>query len=193
MHSLRTFIAVELSPDIRARASELVRKLSPSGVKATWVKPEQIHLTLKFLGDTPANELAGVCQAVERAAATMESFDIECGGAGAFPNLGRPRTLWIGIRDPEQKLERLHRAVEDELAKVGFRPEHRRYQPHLTIGRVRSATPEALAELSRLLEVYGKFPPATSDVSEIVVFTSELARGGAVHEAIGHAELATGQ
>lgn len=193
MHTLRTFVAVELSPDIRARASELVRKLSPSGVKATWVKPENMHLTLKFLGDTPANDLAGVCRAVTEAAAGISAFDIECAGAGAFPSLARARTLWIGVRDPEKKLERLQRAVEDALAELGFRPEHRRFQPHLTIGRVRPSPAAAIAELGRLLEQHANFPPAVSDVSEVVVFTSQLERSGPVHEPICHAELASGE
>jgi 2'-5' RNA ligase len=192
MHKLRTFVAVELSPDVRARASDMIRKLSPSGVKASWVKPENMHLTLKFLGDTPTSDLAGVCQAVAEAATAVPSFDIECAGAGAFPSLNRPRTLWLGLHDGEGKLQVLHRAVEDALAKVGFRPEHRRFQPHLTIGRVRQSTPAALAELSRLIAENAHYPPAVSDVSEIVVFSSQLEADGPIHEVVGHAELATG-
>src|SRR4051812_6039713 len=97
MPRLRTFIAVEMSSRVITRARELIDKLRSAAADVNWVRPEQMHLTLKFLGDVPDTATPDICRVVTEVAAGFEPFEIICRGAGAFPNPREPRTLWIGI------------------------------------------------------------------------------------------------
>ena len=101
-----------------------------------WVEPHNLHLTLKFLGEVHEREIAEVCQAVAPGAAEVEPFDLEVRGAGAFPTAARPRTVWLGAGAGAERMVVLHDRVEAALAELGYREEHRRFQTHLTIGRV---------------------------------------------------------
>ena len=138
MASIRTFIAVELSPRVLQRAGDLIARLSAAEAKINWVRPEQMHLTLKFLGDVPDTETPDICRVVSQVAAQFEPFEIICRGAGAFPNRERPRTLWIGIQDGAEELKALQAALDEALKKeLGYAKEPRGFHPHLTIGRVK--------------------------------------------------------
>jgi 2'-5' RNA ligase len=186
--TLRTFIAVELDEAVRARAGELIGALRASPADVKWVDTHNLHLTLKFLDEVPLTEIPAVCAAVAAAAAKVEPFEMEVRGAGAFPNAGRPRTIWLGAREGVEPMAALHKHLEDALAKLGFRKEHRRFQTHLTIGRVRHSGP-ALAQLGDLLWQYADFDAGRISVDELVVFSSELDRTGPIYEALGRAPL----
>ncbi len=190
MSNIRTFVAVEVSSDVRARARELIRKLEPAGAKISWVEPQNLHLTLKFLGDVPDNETPDVCRAVEQAVRTVAPFDLEFVSAGAFPSFAKPRTIWIGVGEGLQQIVDLQAAIDDALKKsLGFPREHRDYRPHLTIGRVREGGP-TLAEVGRLLEQHSEFKSCVSYVDEVVTFASFLDKDGPTYNAMGHATLA---
>src|SRR5487761_943067 len=109
---LRTFIAVETSPETHARARQLIARLSGTGAKISWVKPDCLHLTLKFLGDVDLREIPSVCQAITRAVAEIPPFEIEVQGAGAFPSAARPRTVWLGVGRGSEEMIALHDAVD---------------------------------------------------------------------------------
>src|SRR3954462_12061026 len=113
MPRIRTFIAVETSPRVKARASNLIDKLRVAAAEINWVRPQQMHLTLKFLGDVADTETPDICRVVNEVAANFEPFEIVCRGAGVFPNAGNPRTLWIGIQDGAEELKRLQSAIDD--------------------------------------------------------------------------------
>ncbi len=184
----RTFVAVEINDANRTCAEELIHSLSPAGADVKWVDPANMHLTLQFLGDVPTTEIAQVCGAVERGAAGVEPFELEICTAGAFPNAGRPRTLWIGAGKGDGQMVALHDEIADALAELGFAKEHRRYHPHLTIGRVRRGGP-AVKELGTLLRAKADFPAGWLSVREVVVFSSELRRDGPVYHALGRAKV----
>jgi 2'-5' RNA ligase len=186
--TIRTFVAVEITSAIRARAGELIAALRATPADVKWVEPENLHLTLKFLDEVPVGEISGVCEAVAAGAAGLEPFELEVHGAGAFPNAGRPRTIWLGSRDGAPKMVTLHREIEGALGKLGFRKEHRRFQPHLTIGRVRRGGP-AVAELGNLVWRYAEFDAGRLGVHEVVVFSSQLQPDGPVYDALGRAPL----
>lgn len=189
MPRVRTFIAVELSPRVITRSQQLIDLLKPSAGKVSWTKPAQMHLTLKFLGDVQDTETPDICRVVSRVAGRFEPFEIVCRGAGAFPNLGNPRTLWIGIEHGAKELCELQAAIEDALkSELGFPKEQRRFQPHLTIGRVKQHN--GAAELGAALKEHADFDVDLSVIDEVVVFASFLGRGGPTHEALGHAPLA---
>jgi 2'-5' RNA ligase len=189
-HTLRTFLAVEIDAAIRARAGELIKALGAAPADVKWVETHNLHLTMKFLDEVPVGQIAEVCQAVEQGAAHVEPFELEIRGAGAFPNAGRPRTIWLGAGDGADQMVTLHQHVENALAKRGFRKEHRRFQPHLTIGRVRHAVGRAVAALGDLVWRYAEFEAGRQTVHEVVVFSSTLDRAGPIYEALGRAPLA---
>jgi len=192
MARLRTFVAVELAPSVAARAGELIDKLRVAAAQVNWVKTQHMHLTLKFLGDVPDTETPDICRVVAGVAKKFEPFEITCRGVGAFPTSEHPRTIWIGIEDGAEALCALQAAVEGALKQeLGFAKEARRFQPHLTIGRVKHEPPSAHGELTELLIKHANFDADLSVIDEVVVFASFLGRSGPNHEALGRAELGT--
>lgn len=185
--SLRAFIAIEISSEVRSRARQLITRLSGTEAKVTWVKPHLIHLTLKFLGDVDLLDIPPVSAAVTAAVADVPPFEIEVHGAGAFPSAARPRTIWLGVNQGQQEMVELHDRVERALSGMGFRREQRRFRPHLTIGRVRGA--QALGELGELVSQHADFSGGISSVDELVVMSSELEREGPVYEPLAIAPL----
>jgi RNA 2',3'-cyclic 3'-phosphodiesterase len=186
--TLRVFVAIELDPDFCSSAMKLVEILSMAGADVKWVEPDNMHVTLKFLGDVSLTDTARICDAVKKAADEYQPFDIEFAGAGAFPNLGRPRTIWLGTREGSEPMRQLVESLESRLQKLGFRRENRPFQAHLTLGRVRRGGPE-IAELGRLIAENAEFPAGASGVSEVIVFSSDLTSAGPVYSVVGRAKL----
>jgi RNA 2',3'-cyclic 3'-phosphodiesterase len=186
--TLRTFTAVEVTGAIRARAKELIAALDGTTADVKWVEPQNLHLTLKFLGEVHEREIANVCNAVARGAAKVRPFEAEVRGAGAFPTAARPRTVWLGVAEGDEPMIRLHDAVEAELAELGYREEHRRFQAHLTIGRVRGTGP-GIAELGQRIEQHADFLAGRMTVSKATVFASTLTPDGPIYDVLGTATL----
>jgi len=186
--TVRTFVAIETPPELQAAVGGLIERLSSAGADVRWVKPHNVHLTLKFLGDVALTDTARICQAVARAANEVQPFEVDVAGAGAFPNLARPRTVWLGVGDPAGALGALHKQVERRLEKLGFRRESRAFRAHLTLGRVRRAGPE-LAALARRLREHAEVALGRLAVGELVVFSSHLASEGPTYSPLGRASL----
>jgi 2'-5' RNA ligase len=186
--TFRTFVAVETSGPIRARAGELIAALMGTRADVKWVELHNLHLTLKFLGEVHEREIAQVCQAVARGAAEVEPFELEVRGAGAFPTAARPRTIWLGAGAGAEPMVVLHDHVEAALAELGYREEHRRFQTHLTIGRVRGSGP-GIAELGQLLVEQADFVVGRMAVKKVTVFCSTLTSTGPIYEVLGTARL----
>ena len=186
--TLRTFVAVEISNPIRSCAGDLIDALGGTTADVKWVEPHNLHLTLKFLGDVHQREVIDVCRAAAKGAAHIEPFDLEIRGAGAFPDIARPRTVWIGAGEGADEMVVLHDRIEAALAELGYREEHRRFQTHLTIGRVRGAGP-GIAELGTLLQQHADDVMGTMTVRKATVFCSTLTREGPIYEVLGTAEL----
>lgn len=200
MDTFRTFIAIEIPHHIRRRVVEHIDHLRRElpDVRASWLREDNLHLTLKFLGDVPVTHIADVSSAVARAAQAIEPFELTLSGCGAFPPHGRPKVLWIGIESGKQTsglpdlgtqvsgLPDLHDSIEGELASLGFPREERSFHPHLTIARLRQLG--GARELSELHKTRG-FDSQSFAVSEVVVFRSELLREGSKHTAIARHEL----
>jgi len=186
--TIRTFVAVEINATVRYQAEQLIKRLQAAPTDIKWVEPGNLHLTLKFLGDVAAEEAVGVCNAVGRAAEQVAPFDIELRGAGAFPNVRRPRTLWLGTGSGREPLEALYERLESALRKLGFRRESRRFHAHLTIGRVRHGGSRT-TELAELISQHEEFSAGRTTVRELVTFSSQLDRAGPTYEALGRASL----
>lgn len=190
MKNLRTFVAVEVSPDVQSRASHLIDRLRVSGIKGTWTKPHNMHLTLKFLGDTPPTLLPDVCRAVMKASANTPAFEMRFGGAGAFPSNQRAQTLWMGVQSGIEEITALQQSIDEALFQLRYPKERRRFTPHLTLGRSRGGTPQQFAELRKLLDENAAFDAGVSFVEEVIVFSSTLDReAGPTYEVLSRTEL----
>jgi 2'-5' RNA ligase len=190
MSSLRTFIAVELASSVKTRAAEAIRALRETGAEVSWVRPELMHLTLKFLGHVREEETLDICRVVAAAAAKIEPFEILFHGVGAFPQPDAPRTIWIGITEGAAALIALHESIDLALKQeLGFPKEARRYVPHLTLGRVKRESDPARELLTEQILAADDFAADLSAVDEVVVFSSFVRRSGPEYEAIGRATL----
>ena len=149
-YAVRLFIAVPTPEPVRAAAAAVIHRLrGPEGV--SWVKPERLHLTLRFLGQVSAEQKEEIESAIAETANAFSRFVVQCGGAGAFPTVRRPRTIWLGFSgEGKASLVALAERLERRLEKCGFPREDRPFQPHLTLGRVKD--PRAVRELARRLE-----------------------------------------
>lgn len=138
METIRAFIAIPLPKSLLAELGQVQRKLErevpPRSVR--WVRPDGIHLTLKFLGDTPAPKLPPIKTALEVVARNRPPCAFTVASLGCFPNLRRPRVLWVGVEEPTGRLADLQDAIEKALVPFGYPPEGRGFNPHLTLGRV---------------------------------------------------------
>ena len=179
----RLFIAIELPAHVRKRLSEHIARLRTAvpEARASWAREETLHLTLKFLGDTPLTQVERLSQATQRAANTVGPFEVIIGSRGAFPPNGQPRVLWIGIEDPSGQLALLHQVLEDECAQAGLAREQRPFHPHLTIARLRK--PQGSRRLAQVHKEMG-FDPETVLVSDLALIRSELRSEGSRHTAI---------
>jgi len=122
MSRTRTFVAVDVSDGVRSRAARLITHLR-SEIKVSWVAPANMHITLKFLGDQTDEAVAAICRAVQEGAAAVDPFEFTCQGAGAFPDIRRPRTLWVGVTEGLEEFRQLHAvpAASDDRAGAGRR------------------------------------------------------------------------
>lgn len=187
--TLRTFIAVEIDERIRRAAAQVADELRTAGAEIGWVAPHNMHLTLKFLGDVAEERIPQVGEAVAQAVVGTAPFDLEIRGVGAFPNAARPRTLWLGTGSGQTQLGSLADRVETALTALGFAAEDRPFHAHLTLGRVRRPT-RALANLTPMLKQRADLSLGLSKIQEVVVFSSQLQRGGPIYEAIRRVSLA---
>ncbi|MFC1782162.1 RNA 2',3'-cyclic phosphodiesterase [Planctomycetota bacterium] len=188
--SIRCFIAIELNDAIQRKLGRLQNRLGgklhhPPGI--TWVKPDHMHLTLKFLGDVDDTVINDVCSAASEAAAQVVPFEFELGSVGCFGSAASTRVIWVGVTTGLSHLEKLHQSVDKQLAQIGFPPERRKFSPHLTLARVRNVKVG-----SAVRPAVDKLEPisfSAQNVSEITVFQSDLSSGGPVHTPLHHAPL----
>jgi 2'-5' RNA ligase len=190
MDTIRAFIAVELSTEIKAELDRIASVLkSQSPTPAKWVNPESIHLTLKFLGDVAPDRIAGILDAVQRGVDGIPSFQVRLSGLGVFPNPVRTQVVWVGLSENTDRLEQLQRNIETEMEKQGFPRENRRFSPHLTLARVRNhATPNERKRLG-VLVTNTPFTGGTISVDSVDLMKSQLTRQGALYTCLSSIRL----
>jgi len=189
MSRLRTFLAIELDPEVRAQLVVLQQLLAKAAPDVKWVEQENLHLTLLFLGEVDERELLAICRAAQGAVAEIPSFNLTIEHAGCFPNARRPRTLWVGVGTGAQEVIAVHDALEGPLLELGcYRREERQYTPHVTLGRVKSDRPaDALAAA---LQKHQAWNAGESRVREVHIMSSQLTPKGPIYTIIGRAKLA---
>jgi len=187
VESVRSFVAIELPEELKRELAKVQETLKAAGAKVGWASAETMHLTLKFLGDVERVRLVEVARALETVAAGFQPWEVELKGLGQFPVKGKPRVLWAGVEGGRERTIELAEAVEEALMPVGFRPEKRRFHPHVTIGRVRSGSD--LEALSEAVSQAGDLRFGSFEVETVTTFESELAPQGALHTAVATVEL----
>jgi RNA 2',3'-cyclic 3'-phosphodiesterase len=173
---LRIFTAVEISAAGRREIATEARVLLEGLGRIGLVSEENLHVTLKFVGDVHRDDLPALTRAVADAAKLLSPGEIELEGIGAFPRLDRPRVIWAGVSDPSGILDPVHARLNDVMKPFGARREVKKYVPHVTLGRVRS--PIDGRRLTRTVEEAGEIWFSSERVEGITLFMSELTRGG---------------
>lgn len=134
---MRAFIALEVAPAVKQAAGQVIGALKPTGADVKWVRPENLHLTLKFLGEVDLGLVPGIVAALKGACQGRPPLGLRLEGVGAFPKPSRPNVIWLGLAGAVDRAAELANAIERAVAPLGFEPEGRAFKPHLTIGRVR--------------------------------------------------------
>ena len=163
-------------------------KLADASEDVKWVEPENLHVTLLFLGEVVDREVAAICAVTANCAAEVPVFELTVERAGCFGNPRRPRTLWVGVGDGTAELTTLHDALEPPLLELGcYRREDRHYTPHITLGRVRGEQPND--QLAAALARESAWDGGRQLVREILVMSSELNRDGTAYTVLSRAKL----
>ncbi len=189
MNGIRSFIAIELPEDVKATLGKIETSLKSKAVPAKWVAPDSIHLTLCFLGEISPGQVEAVKGVMTSVAMKPPAFTLALAAAGAFPDLRRPQTVWVGLQGNLEALSYLHKELEEALRLTGYKPEARPFRPHLTIARLRDeATPQARGELGKAI---GLLPPVSGEIpaTAISLMKSTLLPAGPVYTRLYLAKL----
>jgi 2'-5' RNA ligase len=185
---MRVFVAVDISEEARRLVAARIEFLRAkfSDLRVGWDKPEKLHLTLKFLGEIPHEKLPLIIKAAEDAANEIEPFALAIENPGAFPPRGAARVLWLGVKDDSQNLSEIQKRLENRLEQIGFQRERRNFKPHLTVARLKE--PNKARPLTEL-HLKTEFSEIIFEVSEIVVYKSDLRPTGSVYTKLAKIDL----
>jgi len=194
MSLIRAFIAIDLPADIHKRLDEVIARLRKTleDIPVRWVQGDNIHLTLKFLGDVSVANVDMIKSVLQIESARHPTFEVSVGGIGAFPTPHRPRVIWIGVEAPAE-LSVLQVGIENEMARLGYPREDRQFSPHLTLGRVsRNASSADIHAIAKALDSNKVGFLGVATVAEICFYKSTLNPSGAVYTRLYAAPLAQG-
>jgi 2'-5' RNA ligase len=179
---MRIFVAIELpvtiAESIGQIQAELKQLLPPNSVR--WMRPNRIHLTLKFIGEVASNTLEEYRSALVEGVGGVKGFPVQIAGFGCFPNIRRPRVLWLGVEERSGSLDKMQATIEERVEQLGISRDNRPFKPHLTLGRVKRQD-------SRLARELREFTPGSIgsfEVREITLFRSELRSTGVVYTSL---------
>ena len=177
--TFRAFIAIDLPESIKSFLSDVQEALKLYGFRVKWVRPQNIHLTLKFLGDTATADADKIAEAMTLAARNCPIVSLKAKGIGVFPNARRPRVIWAGLNGQLETLAKLQQTLDVHLADLGFARDTRAFKSHLTLGRVKGkiASDRMKAAIDKLEE----FESESFETDQIILFKSELRPTGAVY------------
>nr|MBN1228611.1 RNA 2',3'-cyclic phosphodiesterase [Anaerolineae bacterium] len=189
----RLFIAIEIPRDVLetiADVQTLLKRRHPEFKAVRWVKPEGIHLTLKFLGDVETEAVDRISGAIQDCASQVTPFAMGIEGFGCFPHTRRPRVIWLGITGDLEQLKTLQASIEQATTQLGFEPENRDFSPHLTLGRIKHpVTSNDLEDICEFLDTTEVEQLAEWRVSSVSLIRSQLKPDGAIYTRISEASL----
>jgi 2'-5' RNA ligase len=185
----RSFFAVELSAEVAAGVRRLQGELTEHAAGVRWIRPEGIHLTLKFLGEIDPDLIEGIVRKAAELVRGLGPFTVGIRGGGGFPSAKNPRVIWIGVEDPSGMLKELQARVEAGMEELGFTREGRDYTPHLTVGRLRSGKERGV--VAQALDAIRASDLGSMEVREVILFRSHLKPTGAEYTKLGSFPLET--
>ena len=177
--TFRAFIAVDLPETVRGFLAEIQEALKLHGMPIKWVRPQNIHLTLKFLGDTNTAKTARILTAMTSAANDCPGVSLTAKDIGVFPDLNRPRVIWAGVNGQLEVLIKVQRILDEHLADLGFPRDRRNFSAHLTLGRVKG---KIIADrMKAAIDGLKGVESEPFEVDRIILFKSELRSTGAIY------------
>jgi 2'-5' RNA ligase len=185
--TIRTFIAVEIPEYIISSIRGLQQGLKDYGIDMGWIRPENIHITLKFLGNVEAADINKIYGAIYNTTDGVASISLKAKGVGVFPGIIRPRVLWVGLTGQLEFLMRLQQTLDENLKAIGFPKEKRPFKGHLTIGRIKAKINNKI--FVDALRAFSHFESETFIADKIILFKSELKPQGAVYTNLASASL----
>jgi len=185
--AIRTFLALELDGPIRRAIVAAAESISIGAAKVRWVEEQNLHITLKFLGDVPDGDVMGVCRTVESVAAGLGPIPFEVSHLECIPARGPVKMVWAGVRDESGEIAAAFDELEAALEPLGFDIEPRAFRPHITVGRVRYCPKPAA--LRSAVEGLGRADFGNQVADEVVVYSSELTRKGPIYGAMSRCSL----
>lgn len=183
---MRLFIALPLPDEVETLLGKLIADFRQKSGNVKWVPPENVHLTLKFLGDTDEQLVSKISREIDEVARQHGVIETVVDQVGGFPNLRRPRVIWVGISQNIEAASRIARQVDLAMRKLRFEKEKRPFKAHLTLGRVRQGRP--VDELAEYIEKY-TFEPVPLYLDRLTLFKSTLTPKGAIYERLHEAML----
>lgn len=187
---IRAFIAIEVPDFIQKEIAFIQDRLRRAAASVKWVKPENIHLTLKFLGNIEPGWVDRILREMDHIAGDTERFTLYIKGIGCFPNMRNPRVIWVGVEDVEKRAASLQLRLDSSLESLGFPREERAFTPHLTIGRFKS--PSGRKEILDEVHKLGIPSLGSLEAEEMILFQSELNPQGAIYTPLGRARFLSG-
>ncbi|MDI6758152.1 MAG: RNA 2',3'-cyclic phosphodiesterase [Candidatus Omnitrophota bacterium] len=190
---MRTFIAIELPKEVRDTLSQLQEELKKTKADVKWVSPENIHLTLKFLGERNEKKINQIAQILEEIAKDKISFTTSISNIGAFPKIDFPRVLWVGIDKGDKEIKEIVKELEEKIARLGIPKEDKPFSSHITLGRTRSTLnrQELVQGLNTLSENFPKETSLEFSITKLTFFKSTLTPGGPIYETLKEIILKT--
>ncbi|UCG61276.1 MAG: RNA 2',3'-cyclic phosphodiesterase [Candidatus Zixiibacteriota bacterium] len=183
---MRLFIALPLEPSVKDALGRNIALFKQKGGSVKWVKAENIHLTLRFLGETDENLVDEIKKQIDEAVNSHRQVKTSIATLGGFPNLNRPRVIWVGIEQNIEALSKMARDIEHRMRSLGFEKEKKQFKAHLTLGRVRH--PKGLENLTDFLNDY-RFEAIPLCFDRVILFKSTLTPQGPIYDRLHEAKL----
>ena len=189
MKTIRTFIAIPLGDEVHRKSKRLIERIRQPGDGIKWVPTDNLHLTLKFLGEVDNTEVPAVCNVVHDVCADRDPFELHFAGTGGFPSINRPRVLHIKIEDVSGTLTEIVSELEDQYAELGFKREPRDYTPHLTLGRTKGGSRRAGEQVIERLRSEQQTEVGAMLADSVQVIASFLDKQGPTYQVMDTFEL----
>jgi len=192
MPALRLFLAIDIPPHARETVVSIQNRFKTLGLNASWVRSGNIHLTLKFLGNTPSERVAEIRESVSEVVEFFPVFKLALGEVDIFPNFKKPRVLWINLKDIFNRLKILQNEIDIKMGEIGFLKEKKEFNPHLTLARIKHAKAKARESLEELKQGKGFITSINQkyfQVSSVLLLRSDLTPKGPVYTVLGEYPL----
>jgi RNA 2',3'-cyclic 3'-phosphodiesterase len=186
---LNAAVVIPVPEPVEQELARLQAELAPEVAGCHWTSTRPFHITLAFLGDVPDSDLNQICQTVTASTISLDRFEVEVHGLGAFPNASRPRVVWAGVTATNiNALNELQQSVIGSLERIGHGPDDPRFHPHVTLGRIKHCR-QGNRTVQALIERWAGWSAGGFTVTDVFVMASILGRAGPRYEVLGRCLL----